>query len=154
MKKEINIISYMIFTLVLVFGLTMSASFLLAAAWNQPVTDPPNGGLVKPVPSESGNSMVYYTPKSVEVDGKFMVGTDDLVVDTSNNKVGIGTDNPQTELDVDGPVKLGNFASFPTCDINVVGAFFFNTSDNMPYVCDNFGAWQQLHADINDDGKW
>lgn len=153
MKNDARIIYYMIFTLVLVLGLTISASFLLADAWEQPIGDTPSGGFIRPVENESVDDAVSLTTRPVSVDGNFAVGMDSLFVDASAGRVGIGTNLPLVALDVNGPIQLGNFAILPTCAGNIKGAFAFNTSDNMPYVC-TAGGWRVLHADINGDGRW
>ena len=41
-----------------------------------------------------------------------------LCIDTTNNRVGVGTMTPQTTFDVNGAVKLGNFT---TCNANTEG---------------------------------
>ena len=152
MKKDVRIISYMIFTLVLVLGLTISASFLLAAAWEQPAGDTPSGGFVRPVENE-GDNVVSLTTRPVSVNNNFLVGTDDLFVDASTGQVGIGTTNPTVALDVNGPVQLGSFLSLPTCSVGILGAFAFNSNDNRASVCTNTG-WQRLHVDVSGTGHW
>lgn len=151
MKSEMKIISYMIFTMFLVFGLTMSASFLLADAWEQPSQDTPSGGFIRPVENE-GDDTVYFTSKAMNINGNFLVG-ENFFVDSAAGRVGIANTAPTANLDVSGPIQLGAFATLPTCSVNVLGAFAFNTSNNMPYVCTNTG-WQMLHADIDGDGRW
>jgi len=141
----------MIFTMFLVFGLTMSASFLLADAWEQPPQDTPNGGFIRPVENE-GTDTVYFSSKAMQVNGNFSVG-DLFFVDESAGNVGIGKAEAKANLDVAGPIQLGPFATLPTCSVNILGAFAFNTSNNMPYVCTSTG-WQMLHADIDGDGRW
>lgn len=152
MKNDARIIYYMIFTLVLVLGLTISASFLLADAWEQPTGDTPSGGFIRPVENE-GDDVASYVTRPVSVDNNFLVGTDDLFVDASTGQVGIGTTNPTVALDVNGPVQLGSFLSLPTCDVSVLGAFAFNTNDNRASVCTNTG-WQRLHVDVSGTGHW
>lgn len=153
MKNDARIIYYMIFTLVLVLGLTISASFLLADAWEQPTGDTPSGGFIRPVENE-GDNIVSLSTRPLTINENFAVGTDDLYVDAGAGRVGIGMNTaPTVALDVNGPVQLGSFLSLPTCDVSVLGAFAFNSNDNRASVCTNTG-WQRLHVDVSGTGHW
>lgn len=152
MKKEKNPVFYIIITIFLVFGFTLSVSFLLAEGWSQPTQDTPNGGFIRPVTNE-GDDTVYYTPKSLEVEGNFVVGSNDLYVNSNTNLVGINTSDPKTELDVNGPVKLGNLSTAPACVTSIFGSMYYSTTQKMPYICTSSG-WKKLQADYDGDGQY
>jgi hypothetical protein len=68
-------------------------------------------------------------------------------------KVGIGTDQPQTTLDVNGGVRVGRFttATRPVCNDTIVGTFIFDTDKKKPFVCDG-SLWKPLDSDYDEDG--
>lgn len=70
-----------------------------------------------------------------------------------DGKVGIGTNQPQTTLDVNGGVRVGRFttATRPVCNDTIVGTFIFDTDKKKPFVCDG-SLWKPLDSDYDEDG--
>jgi hypothetical protein len=64
-------------------------------------------------------------------------------------KVGIGTDQPRTTLDLNGGVRVGRFttATRPVCNESIVGTFIFDTDKKKPFVCDG-SIWKPLDSDV------
>lgn len=134
-----------------VFGTTMALGFLSAEAWGQPVSDPPNGGFVRPVVDE-GSSGVYYTSRELHIDDDFVSDISNFYVNTTQGRVGIGTNVPRTELEVfGGPTQLIARQSLPSCNFSNIGTIVFY--DSMPRVCTSAG-WSILQADIDGDGQY
>lgn len=50
-----------------------------------------------------------------------------------------------------GGVRLGNYASKPTCDAVSTGNIVFDTTEDKPYVCASTG-WKPLDSDYDKDG--
>ena len=71
----------------------------------------------------------------------------------SRGKVGIGTDQPQTALDVNGGVRVGRFtvSTRPVCTETISGTFIFDTEHKKPFVCDG-SLWKPLDSDFDEDG--
>jgi len=94
----------LIFSIILTLGLSISLGSLLAA-WTAPVSAPPEGNIATPInTSDTGQSK----------QGGLILNTSDsangLIVQFGN--VGIGTDNPQAKLDVNGNI----IAATPTAN--------------------------------------
>ena len=84
--------------------------------------------------------------------GDLIVNTDDLVVDESTNKVGIGTNNPETKLHVSD----GHIASADNFDSNIVLAVSKNiTADSFAGIAINSGnnAASFIHFGDTDDSN-
>lgn len=133
-----------------VFGTTLAFGFLSAGEWVQPTNNPPTNGLVRPVEDE-GTAGVYYTARAMEINADFLSGTDNLYVDTTNGRVGIGTNSPVTTLEVSGDgIQLLDH-SLPACTASNLGAIGFSSSETR--LCTSSG-WGYLHADLNGDGQY
>lgn len=58
----------------------------------------------------------------------------------------VGGDAPQTQLDIDGTIKIGWDSE--SCDAAREGAIHYNSTDNNFYVCKNAGAWDVLATGV------
>jgi len=53
---------------------------------------------------------------------------------------------------VAGGLRLGNYATKPTCATGNIGSLVFDTADNKPYVCVSGDIWKPLDSDYDKDG--
>ncbi len=81
-------------TIVLALVIGLSIGYVMA--WSAPTAPPPGANV--PAPVNIGNSTQYKTG-SMGIKGLFQTDTDTYLA-TNGGKVGIGTDNPQSALDV------------------------------------------------------
>jgi hypothetical protein len=68
-----------------------------------------------------------------------MTGSDDLVFDHANARVGIGTTTPSTKLDVNGPVKVAGVGT-ETCDATQGGMMRYNPLTLKMEMCYRMGS--------------
>jgi hypothetical protein len=97
-KFLIKKILYLVILPIVVFGISVSLQSLLAQ-WASPTVDPPGGNTYAPIntgPDEQDKD------GSLSIGGGFLVGTDNLAVNSTTGNVGIGTANPQQKLSVSG----------------------------------------------------
>jgi hypothetical protein len=78
--------------------------------------------------------------------GTLNVDTGTLVVDDSNDRVGIGTATPGAKLEVAGGIKIGTDAA--TCDGTKGGMIKYNSSTKVIEYC-NGTSWNQFSPGIN-----
>ncbi len=72
------------------------------------------------------------------------------VMRLTSGKVGIGTTDPKSALDVNGGVRIGRFTAKPTCDANTIGMLVFDTTVlDRPFVCSNSGWKPVANTDPN-----
>jgi hypothetical protein len=77
-------------------------------------------------------------------------GTNDIWYSEGGN-VGIGTANPNTELTVDGTIRMIPQAS-STCDPSHEGAIYYNSDNDIVYVCNNSGSWDDYRGPSGTQG--
>ena len=130
----------LIFSIILTLGLSISLGSLLAA-WTAPASAPPEGNIAAPInASDTGQSK----------QGGLILNTGDsvngLIVQFGN--VGIGTTSPQAKLEINGPLRVGNYttAARPICNVNLLGSFIFDLTENKLYVCTSGGIWSPMSA--------
>ena len=70
----------------------------------------------------------------------------------SSQEVGIGTANPTAALHVDGIIRLGNYASKPTCNANAEGGIVYDTVIGRPFVCDGTN-WNPMDSKVIATGQ-
>ncbi|KPA13339.1 hypothetical protein MHK_006454, partial [Candidatus Magnetomorum sp. HK-1] len=70
-----------------------------------------------------------------------------------NGKLGINDNNPKTELDINGIVRLGRYTTSdrPACLNEIIGSLIFDTEKGKPFVCDGV-KWKPLDSDFDSDG--
>lgn len=90
----------------------------------------------------STTGLVVYGPSSLTIP--------ELIV--TNGNVGIGTVDPKVSLDVNGPIRVGQFSTKPACDANTKGSLVFDTANDKPYVCAASSVWKPLDSDNDKDG--
>ncbi len=73
-----------------------------------------------------------------------------LYADTTNTRVGINTTTPNTVLDVNGLVKIGDFT---TCDANTEGTIRYNSTSQKIEFCDG-SDWGEVGAAGVTDPEW
>jgi len=56
------------------------------------------------------------------------------------------------DLEVTGTIRLGNYATKPTCNASNLGAMVFDTANDKPYVCVSTG-WKDLDRDTAAEWK-
>ncbi len=76
------------------------------------------------------------------------------VMRLTSGKVGIGTIDPKSTLDVSGGVRIGRFTTKPTCDANTVGMFVFDTTADKPFVCSQNSGWKPTVTFYPITGGW
>jgi hypothetical protein len=90
--------------------------------------------------ADSSGDIEVNVPMAVTDD--FQVGTDSLFVKDSGD-VAIGTITPSAFVTVDGITRIGRYNSStrPACTSSIVGAIYYDTSVNRPFVCTNNDGW-------------
>jgi len=93
----------------------------------------------------------WYDSSSVLVGTIYMPNSNNLVFSNFEN-VGIGTNNPQVKLDVNGSIKTQPQSSTPVCDSTTMGSIYYSSNSNNFYGCkktaDIYGGiynWVQLN---------
>ncbi len=76
--------------------------------------------------------------------GDFTINEKDLFVDTSESKIGIGTNAPNDKLTVNGSIRLMPQSS-SICSEEHKGAIYYDEEDDMIYVCKNDG-WSEYRG--------
>lgn len=101
MKYKFKFGLYLLFSVVLTLGFSVSFQSLLAA-WNGPVATPPNGSTGTIIFSNVGATQAIIG--GLGIGGNFSVDILDntLFVDSASDRIGIGTVNPQGKLHVVG----------------------------------------------------
>ena len=139
MFKHKLTITKLIITVVLTLGVSVSLQSLLAA-WTAPTVAPPDDNLEQPIDT-SANDQVK--DGNLGVLGNLSIDTDTLVVDSVNNRVGVGTDAPSYELDVNGDINFtGSLHQNGSPVAGVPSGFvgFFNSASCPPGWSELIGA--------------
>ncbi len=109
---------YFFVAIILTLGLSISFQSLLAA-WSGPTLAPPDGNVSAPI-NESTVSQVKLG--GLGIAGNFLVGVNSFFVNSASGVVGIGTINPQANLDINGTGALitprGTTAQQPATPVN------------------------------------
>ncbi|MCK5061206.1 hypothetical protein KAR28_01490 [Candidatus Parcubacteria bacterium] len=122
----------LIITIVLALGLSVSFQSLLAA-WTAPTAAPPDDNLSQPLDT----SATFQTKAGgIGLAGNFIVDADTFVVDSVNNRVGIGTSSPQAQLHLEG--DSGNAAEIVLihngpANVSSAGITFNVANDASPF---------------------
>jgi len=95
--------------------------FSFAQAQQLPICVAPTRYLIWPYNFTPGNIPVASTTRGILTQSPIYV---------SNNNVGIGTNNPQAKLEVNGAIRLTPQTSIPT---PVIGGMYFSQNDNTFY---------------------
>lgn len=70
--------------------------------------------------------------------------------------VGVGTNNPQAALEVNGPIKLGSAIKGDPCATE--GTMAYDYTNHTALVCDNLSAWKSVGNDgsgsLSQNGYW
>ncbi len=95
-KPQSKQAAYLLVTIFLTLGLSLSLQSLLAA-WTAPTANPPTDNLDRPLTEGTTNQTKI---GGLTLKGAFVADDDDntLVIDAANNRVGIGTANPKAKL--------------------------------------------------------
>ena len=77
----------------------------------------------------------------------------DAIYTDDEGNIGIGTKNPQANLDVNGSIRLGQFktSNRPVCYTNTAGTLIFDKDIGKPFIC-NGSVWKPLDSDFDSDG--
>ncbi len=107
--------------------------------WNPPSQSPPGGNVTL-----SSGALPAGSPGYVQfASSSTAFGADsNLFWDNTNKRLGIGTTNPQTKLDVAGAVKIG---SQDTCNANTAGAMRYNSTLSQFEGCNGI-SWKLVAA--------
>lgn len=92
--------------------------------------------------NENNNPDIIRVKVPVATVKDFQVGTDALFVNETGG-VAIGTTTISALLTIDGGIRIGRYtsASRPTCVLSLVGAIYFDTDINRPFVCTQNDGW-------------
>lgn len=120
MKKS-KIISYLLISVILTLGLSISFQSLLAD-WMAPTSNPPAGGMNEKIISSGHTGDLQSIVGSLGIGEDFTVdiANETFYVDSSNNRVGLGTINPLEAVDVDGNIRFRNTVNCNTGNGNGV----------------------------------
>ena len=127
----------------------------LSYAWNSPPAPPdqPGGNLEPPI--HAGGLQIKEGSLSIggsnyairHADGGLSFAIDNVGANPGikfilgdDGNVGIGTEDPQAKLDVEGTVKIvGNAGGADTCNSQTVGTIIFDQWSDRPYACTSEG---------------
>jgi len=91
---------------------------------------------------ESGNPLHYNPSGSGPIFTVASSSGQTYLTVTADGKVGIGTEHPNTTLEVAGPIRLTK-KSEEGCDLNTTGEIAYNPDNRHFWGCDG-SAWLQL----------
>ena len=117
---------FMLITGIIVsLGLSLSLQSIIAATWVPPSANAPASSLLDLI--NVGGALSDQTiGGKLNVTNNFSADVDTLFVNASNGRVGIGTNNPQYSLDVNGTGRFtGDFTMNDSIHLNVVDSIFF-----------------------------
>lgn len=141
-KNKTKFIFYIVFTVFLSLGLSISFQSLLAYSLS-PVKNPPDGNIFRRngLINESNNINQILSKAPMGILSSFQVGSNSFFVNESGDRVGIGTTDPQTSLDVNGLIKLRayNTSERPVCNAELLGAIYYDSVAERPFVCTSTG---------------
>jgi len=130
----------LIFSIILTLGLSISLGSLLAA-WTAPASAPPEGNIATPI-NRSATGQAKQGGLILNTGGS----VNGLIVHSGS--FGIGTIDPKTKLEINGPLRVGNYmtATRPVCNADLLGSFIFDLTENKLYVCTSGGIWSPVSA--------
>ncbi|MCK5211385.1 hypothetical protein KAJ89_01660 [Candidatus Parcubacteria bacterium] len=129
----------LIITIVLALGMSISFQSLLAA-WTAPTVAPPDDNLAQPIDTSASSQGKV---GDLQIGGNLLVDLNTLAVDSVNNRVGVGTDAPNYELDVNGDINfIGDLHQNGSLVAGVPSGFvgFFNSASCPPGWSELIGA--------------
>lgn len=128
-KVRLKKFSFVIITIILTLGFSVSLQSLLAA-WTNPTGTAPTNNVNVPIFNDGGVVTFPAVAWPFQFGNNLYVGAKALFVNSTTEKVGIGTITPNEALTVNGALSLVESTTTPTATTGHGKIYLKNSSDN------------------------